>query len=46
MFDPFFDGQDEVEEALAPLGPVERLLFGERDRTEAADVLPMRQTTP
>ncbi|WP_139110053.1 MULTISPECIES: hypothetical protein [unclassified Ensifer] len=45
MFDPFFDGQDEVEEVLMPVGPLERLLFGERDRTEGADVSPMRRTT-
>ncbi|WP_457583428.1 hypothetical protein [Ensifer canadensis] len=45
MFDPFFGGKDEVEEALAPLGPLERLLFGERERKEAADIPPMRRTT-
>ncbi|MGH6808223.1 MAG: hypothetical protein ACREEJ_15490 [Ensifer adhaerens] len=45
MFDPFFDGQAEVQEGLTPVGPVERLLFGERDRTEGADVPPIRWTT-
>ncbi|MGF6176914.1 hypothetical protein ABIE33_005227 [Ensifer sp. 4252] len=45
MFDPFFDGQDEVQEPPAPLGPMERLLFGELERTEGTDVPPMRRTT-
>ncbi|MDP9630764.1 UNVERIFIED_ORG: hypothetical protein J2W85_002839 [Ensifer adhaerens] len=45
MFDPFFDGQDNGEEALAPPGPLERLLFGERGRTEAADIPSLRRTT-
>jgi hypothetical protein len=37
MFDPFFDGRDEVEEVLFPPGPLEWLLFGEREGTEGAD---------
>lgn len=45
MFDPFFDGQDGAEEALAPPGPLEQLLFGDRDRTKAADLPSLRQTT-
>lgn len=45
MFDPFFDGRDEVEEGPVPVGPLELLLFGKRERTEPEDLPPMRRTT-
>lgn len=45
MFDPFFDGQDEMEEGLMPVGPVELLLFGQRERAEADDTPPIGLAT-
>ncbi len=45
MFDPFFDGGVEVEESPVPVGPLELLLFGKRERTEPEDLPPMRRTT-
>lgn len=40
MFDPFFDGQDDMEKGPPPAGPVELLLFGARGGSEADDASP------
>lgn len=45
MFDPFLGDMHGDEEALEPLGEIEQLLFGERDRTGVADIPPMCRTT-